>query len=168
MIFHWALSSALSTITAQNIGAGKPERAKKSAFFGMLYSLCIAVPFVIVAHLIPRTLLGLLTPDQAVIEAGVGYLYPFSWDCLIVCFMFCLNGLFNGSGKTAFVAIHSMATAFLVRIPIAYFMSLIDGATLFHVGLGTPAASIVSLVCCIIYFRKHFAGDKIKDLHVIG
>ncbi len=82
--------------------------------------------------------------------------------------MFCLNGLFNGSGKTAFVAAHSMATAFLVRIPIAYFMSRIDGATLFHVGLGTPAASMVSLVLCIFFFRKYFAGDKIKNVQMIG
>lgn len=168
LTFPWALSSALSTITAQNIGAGKPERAKKSAFIGMGFSLCIAVPFVIIADLFPAKLLGLLTPDTAVIAEGVNYLYPFSWDCLIVCFMFCLNGLFNGSGKTMFVAAHNMLTAFCVRIPIAYFMSKIPGATLFHVGLGTPAASLVSLVLCIIYFRKHFAGDKIKDMKVIG
>ena len=55
-----------------------------------------------------------------------------------------------------------------VRIPIAYFMSRIPGATLFHVGLGTPAASLVSLVLCIIYFRMHYAGDKIKEMQVIG
>ena len=73
-----------------------------------------------------------------------------------------------GSGKTFFVAAHSMATAFFVRIPIAYFMSRIPGATLFHVGLGTPAASLVSLVLCIIYFRMHYAGDKIKEMQVIG
>lgn len=168
MTFPWALSSALSTITAQNIGAGKPERAKKSAFYAMAFSLCIGIPFVTIAHIIPKTLLGLLTTDTAVIDAGVGYLYPFCWDCILVCFMFCLNGLFNGSGKTAFVAAHSMATAFLVRIPIAFFMSRIDGATLFHVGLGTPAASLVSLVLCIFYFRKHFAGDKIKNVQMIG
>ena len=168
MTFPWALSSALSTITAQNIGAGKPERAKKSAFYGMAFSLCIGIPFVTTAHIIPRQLLGLLTTDMAVIEAGVGYLYPFSWDCILVCFMFCLNGLFNGSGKTAFVAAHSMATAFLVRIPIAYFMSRIDGATLFHVGLGTPAASVVSLILCVYFFRKHYAGDKIKSIQMIG
>lgn len=167
MTFPWALSSALSTIVAQNIGAGKPERAKKSAFYAMVFSLCIAVPLVTVAHIIPKTLLGLLTTDIAVIEAGVGYLYPFCWDCVLVCFMFCLNGLFNGSGKTTFVAVHSMATAFFVRIPIAYFMSRIDGVTLFHVGLGTPAASLVSLVLCIFYFRRHFAGDKIKNVQMI-
>ena len=72
------------------------------------------------------------------------------------------------SGKTAFVAAHSMATAFLVRIPIAYFMSRIDGATLFHVGLGTPAASVVSLILCVYFFRKHYAGDKIKNIQMIG
>jgi len=47
-------------------------------------------------------------------------------------------------------------------------MSRIPGATLFHVGLGTPAASLVSLVLCIIYFRMHYAGDKIKEMQVIG
>ena len=46
-------------------------------------------------------------------------------------------------------------------------MSRIPGATLFHVGLGTPLASLVSLAMCIIYYRMHFAGDKIKELRVI-
>ncbi len=168
LTFPWALSSALSTVTAQNVGAGKPERAKKATFYGMLFSLCIAVPFVIIADLFPGSLLGILATDKDVIAEGVNYMYPFSWDCIMVSFMFCLNGLFNGSGKTLFVAAHNMATAFLVRIPIAYFMSRIPGATLFHVGLGTPAASLVSLILCIIYFRMHYAGDKIKDMQVIG
>ncbi len=168
LTFPWALSSALSTVTAQNVGAGKPERAKKATFYGMAFSLCIAVPFVIIADLFPGSLLGLLATDEGVIAEGINYMYPFSWDCIMVSFMFCLNGLFNGSGKTLFVAAHNMATAFLVRIPIAYFMSRIPGATLFHVGLGTPAASLVSLILCIIYFRMHYAGDKIKDMQVIG
>lgn len=168
LTFPWALSSALSTVTAQNIGAEKPERAKKSAFLGMAFSLCIAVPFVIIADSFPAQLLRLLATDEAVIAEGVNYLYPFSWDCLIVCFMFCFNGLFNGSGRTLFVALHNMCTAFLVRIPIAYFMSLRPGATLFHVGIATPTASLVSLVLCIIYFRKYYAGDKIKNMKVIG
>ena len=167
LTFPWALSSALATITAQNIGAGKPERARKSAFIGMGFSLAIAVPFVIIADCFPAQLLGLLAKDEAVIAEGVNYLYPFSWDCLVVCFMFCFNGLFNGSGKTVFVAAHNMLTAFCVRIPVAYLMSRIPGATLFHVGLGTPLASLVSLVMCIVYYRMHFAGDKIKELRVI-
>ena len=39
-----------------------------------------------------------------------------------------------------------------VRIPIAYLVSRIPGATLFQIGLGTPASSTVQIVLCLAMF----------------
>ena len=45
------------------------------------------------------------------------------------------------------------AGAFGVRIPFVYLMSRIPGATLFQIGLGTPASSFVQIVLCLLAYR---------------
>ena len=50
--------------------------------------------------------------------------------------------------------------AFGVRIPISWIMSRQAQATLFHIGLATPASSLVQIVLCGCYFC--FLMRKIK------
>ena len=69
-----------------------------------------------------------------------------------VSFLFCFMGYYNGCEKTLFVMIQGIIGAFGVRIPIAYLVSRIPGATLFQIGLGTPASSTVQIVLCLAMF----------------
>lgn len=48
--------------------------------------------------------------------------------------------------------IQGIVGAFCVRIPIVYVVSRIAGATLFEIGLGTPASSLVQITLCLIMF----------------
>ena len=166
MVIPFALGSALSAVSAQNLGAGKPERALDGAKLGILFSLVIAVPSTIFASLFPSMIVSLMTPNPDVIKAGVEFLIPFSWDFVLVSFVFCLNGFFNGCGITTFVAVHELVAAFAVRIPVSWAFSLIPGATLFHVGIGTPAATLASLIMCIIYHRVKLSGGKLAKLKI--
>jgi Na+-driven multidrug efflux pump len=113
-----SLGNAISAITAQNIGAGQPERAIKSTAWGIGFSMIFAVFFCIAAQIWPEKLVSLMSKDGDVIREGARYLIPFAWDSILVCFVFCFNGLFSGSGKTVFVMIHNIATTFAVRIPL--------------------------------------------------
>ena len=47
---------------------------------------------------------------------------------------------------------HNVAATFLVRVPFSYFVSRMEGATLYHIGLAAPLASVFSVAVCIIYF----------------
>lgn len=42
--------------------------------------------------------------------------------------------------------------AFGVRIPISYLMSRAAQVSLFHIGLATPASTVVQIALCIVYF----------------
>ncbi|MBQ8831099.1 MAG: MATE family efflux transporter [Oscillospiraceae bacterium] len=169
MVIPLSLSSSISAITAQNIGAKKPERAVKTLKYGILISLVFAIPFIILVAIWPEALVKILNNDPNVIVESVRYLYPFSWDCLFVCFVFCFNGFFNGCGKTMFAMLQEGLSAFLVRIPATYlFKVLIENATIFHVGLATPLASFASAVACLIYFRACFTKEKLERLQPIG
>ena len=74
-------------------------------------------------------------------------------DCLLTAVMFCFVGFFNGCGKTLFVMLQGVIGAFCVRIPVVFLMSQISGATLFHIGLGTPASSAVQILLCLIAYK---------------
>lgn len=59
--------------------------------------------------------------------------------------------------------IQGVIGAFIVRIPIVYIMSRIEGATLFHIGLATPISSVAQIVLCIIaylFYQKKMAAKK--------
>lgn len=168
MIIPFAFGAALSAISAQNIGAGKPERALLSTQRGVVFSLIVAIPATLFASLCPEPIVALFASDADVIRESAIFLIPFSWDFILVSFVFCINGFYNGCGITRFVAIHETAAAFLVRIPLSWALSLIPGATLFHIGIGTPAATVASLIMCGLYYKVRLSGGRLKNLRMSG
>lgn len=150
-----AFASAVATMTAQNMGAGKPERAFGALKRGIGYSLVFGVLVCLYAQLLPETLTGIFSSDPAVITAAAQYLRSYTIDCILVCFVFCINSYFSGSGKSVIAFAHSMVATFGVRIPLSYGISRLGGGTLYDMGLAAPAASLVSiLICGVILARQ--------------
>ena len=81
------------------------------------------------------------------------YLRSYSIDCILVCFIFCMNSFFSGCGHPIFPMIHSLIATFLIRIPVSFVLSKIEGITLYEIGFGAPLATFVSLIMCIIYMK---------------
>lgn len=154
MIPPIAFSAAISTMTAQNIGAGEYERAKKAMWAGVSFSLVFGVFCFIYSQFQGEVLVRIFTNDAKVIESSVLYLKAFSIDCILVCFIFCMNGFFSGCGHSMFSMGHSVLTTFLVRIPVAYILSKTAGATLYGIGLAAPAASAISIIICLVYLKS--------------
>lgn len=148
-----AFSSAIAAMVAQNMGAGETGRSRRYLRIGILFSLVFGVTCFVWLQLSPQSAMGIFTTDQAVVAAGSQYLRAFSIDCILVCFMFCLNGFFNGCGHSAFSMANNLLSTFLVRVPVAWLFSRIAGATLFEIGLAAPLASAVSIVIAFVYLR---------------
>lgn len=149
-----AFASAVATMTAQNMGAGKPERAFGALKRGIGYSLVFGVLVCIYAQLLPETLTGIFSSDPAVITAAAQYLRSYTIDCILVCFVFCINSYFSGSGKSVIAFAHSMVATFGVRIPLSYVISRLAEGTLYYMGLAAPAASLVSIVICGVILSR--------------
>ena len=147
-----AFMQAMSSFVAQNMGAGKPERAKKALFQGMGSALLVGV-FMFLAGCFGGGLLsGIFSSDPEVIGASASYLRSFSLDCVITCMLFCFMGYFNGCGHTKLVMVQGLIGAFGVRIPLSYIICKMTGS-LFLMGFATPTASIVSSIICFVYYR---------------
>ena len=148
-----AFSAAISAMVAQNMGAGRPDRAKKCLHVGISVSLVFGIISFGALLLYPREIIRMFTPERELIAVTALYLRSFSLDCILVCFVFCLNGFFNGCGHTYFSMGNNLLAAFLIRVPATWLFSRLPGATLFTIGFAAPLASVASIFIGIIYLK---------------
>lgn len=152
-----AFLSAISAITAQNMGAGKPERARQSLRIGLVITITWGILCCLYNHLLPQTLVRLFTKDSAVVVAGVSYMRAYCFDCVFAAIHFCFSGYFCGDQKSGISFLHNIVSIVLIRIPGAYFASVYFPYTLYPMGLAAPLGSLLSALICIgfyIYFWK--------------
>lgn len=160
MLVPSAFSQSLSAFVAQNVGAGKKSRAKKSMLCGMGASLAAGIVMAYISFFHGSALAGIFSGEEAVIAAAADYLKAYALDTLIVSFLFCFIGYFNGCGKTNFVMVQGIVGAFLVRIPVSFVFSKTAGVTLFKIGLATPASTVVQIILCSAYYIFLVRRDK--------
>lgn len=147
-----AMSTAISTLCAQNFGAGKVDRAKKTLLSGMGIACGVSYFIFFLTILFPREILSIFSQDEELIRIGIPYLIAFSFDYLIVPITFSLNGLFNGAGHTRFTLINTMLSGIVIRIPMAFLLCILLDKGLFGVGLAAPIAQVYAVSICLWYF----------------
>ena len=155
-----SMLSAVSALGAQNIGAKKPERAKKT----LLYAIFIAAGFggtvAGIMQFLSRGAVSLFTDSAAVIRLGGEYLRGYAWDCLFAGIHFAFSGYFCACGKSGISFMHNIIAILLVRVPGSYLMSSMFPETLYPMGLATAAGSLLSAIICAAAFVIITAKDK--------
>lgn len=155
-----AFLSAISAITAQNLGADKKSRAKQALRYGLLITVAWGIICVVYNQFLPQTLVGLFTRDSSVIMAGCDYLRAYSFDCLFAAIHFCFSGYFCGGQKSGISFLHNIISIIAVRIPGAYFASLWFPHTLYPMGLAAPLGSLLSALICIEFYLYYNYKDN--------
>ena len=153
MLIPAAFMQAMAAFVAQNMGAGKYDRARKALLYAIGVSAALAVVMFAVTFWRGDLLSGIFANDAQVIGASADYLKAYAIDCLLTCFLFCFIGFFNGLGMTRFVMIQGVIGAFCVRIPVAFLMSREVPVSMFHMGLATPCATVLQVAMCLVCFR---------------
>ncbi len=161
MLVPSSFMQSMSAFVAQNIGAGKRERANKALFIGIGISLMAGFLLFYVSFFHGDVLSSIFAKDAEVIAASADYLKAYAIDCMLTAFMFCFVGYFNGCGKTFFVMVQGIIGAFCVRIPAAWLISSLPGVTLFQIGLATPCSTAIQIVFCISYYL--IQKRKVRD-----
>lgn len=155
-----AFLSAISTLTAQNMGAKKPERARRALRYGLIITICWGCCCAIYSQFLPHTLVGLFTRDTAVVSAGCEYLRAYSIDTIFAAIHFCFSGYFCGNQKSIISFLHNITSILFVRIPGAYFASILFPDTLYPMGWAAPLGSILSSIICIGFYAY---DTRVKD-----
>ena len=152
MLVPSAYMQSMSAFVAQNVGAGKEDRAQKALLCGVASSLAAGLVMFWAAFFHGDVLAGLFAEDAAVIAAAADYLKAYAIDCLLTSFLFCFTGYFNGHGNTVFVMLQGFAGAIGVRLPVAFLMSRVSPGSLFHLGLSTPTSTVVQIGLCLGWY----------------
>lgn len=153
-------SSMLSTVSAlgaQNIGAGKPERAKTTMRYGILITTCFGLAVVALMQFYANSFGALFTDSSTqdglqVVTMGGQYLRGYIWDCLFAGMHFCFSGYFCACGRSSLSFVHNIIAIALVRIPGVYITSKMFADTLFPMGLATAAGSLLSVMICLVMY----------------
>ncbi len=147
-----SMLSAVSAIAAQNIGAGKDERASKTLKYAVMISVSFGLCVAVAMQFISNSVVGIFTSDAIVIYMGSQYIRSYIWDCMIAGIHFSFSGYFCAYGKSGISFLHNVLSIVLIRIPGAYFASKWFANTLYPMGCAAPAGSLLSVIVCVIAF----------------
>ena len=152
MLVPGALMQSMASFVSQNIGAGKKKRAKKSMFTGIGVGLVVGCLVFALVIFKGDMLAGFFSTDAAVIENGYAYLKGFALETIVTAILFSMVGYFNGNNKTIWVMTQGLIQTLLVRLPLAYFMSIQPNASLTKIGLAAPISTMVGVVLNIGFY----------------
>ena len=118
-----SMLATVSAVSAQNIGAGRMERATKT----LRYATAITVVYGIVIR-------------------------SYIVDSIFAGIHFCFSGFFAACGRSYIGFIHNIVAITLVRVPGAYLASKLFPNTLFPMGVAAPAGSLLSVLICLGFY----------------
>lgn len=152
MLVPSALMQSMASFVSQNVGAGNQKRAKQSMFTGIGVGLGFGVVVFALVMAKGDVLAGLFSTDAAVIQCGFDYLKGFAPETIVTAVMFSMVGYFNGNEKTLWVMFQGLFQTLLVRLPLAYVMSIQPNASLTHIGLAAPASTTVGILLNVGFY----------------
>jgi len=143
---------ATSTFVGQNIGANRMDRVydctKSTALMASLVSVVIALVLVLLRH----PVMSLFDDNMAVMEAGAQYLIYTAPFYFLFAIMQVYVGVMRGAGEAIVPLIITLLTLWVVRIPIAMFLSH-QMASPAGIWLSTPAGWLIGVLFAYLYYR---------------
>lgn len=152
MLIPSSLMQSMSSFVSQNVGAGKEKRAFKSMLTGMGIGAFVGVFVFFGVIFFGDKIASLFTSDASVIEQAFNYLKGFALEAIVTSVLFSFMGYYNGHARTLWVMVQGLAQTFIVRLPMAYFMTMQPNASLLNIGLSAPSATIFGIMINILYY----------------
>ena len=149
-----AMLSTVSTTAAQNAGAGLHQRSRQAMYYGMGICLAFGCLCILFTEFHAEWMISLfVTNEPEVVRLGGQYLSSYVFDVPLAAIHFCFSGYFCAYKKSMYSFIHNMASIVLVRVPGTYLMALLFPASLYPMGLASPAGSLLSILICVVLYR---------------
>ena len=152
MLIPSSLMQSMASFVSQNIGAGSKKRAKQAMFTGIGIGLVFGCAVFALVWCKGDLLAGVFTTDAAVIANAFAYLKGFAPETIVTAILFSMVGYFNGNNKTVWVMVQGLVQTLLVRLPMAYLMSIQPNASLTKIGLAAPTSTLVGIALNVVFY----------------
>ena len=147
------LGNGISNFTAQNLGAGKPDRIKKGFKAGLKMVWLLSLPMFILYFFAGRFMLYLFldAPTSAAMSTGTQFLCILSPFYFIVSAKLVADGILRGAGlMRQFMT--ATFTDLILRVVLAYVFAGFWGAT--GIWIAWPVGWVLGTVLSIIFYRR--------------
>lgn len=155
-----SMLSAVSALAAQNIGAGKKDRARQTLWYAMFAAVIFGTVSALLMQFFAEPVVGIFRGEPEVVLLGGQYLRGYVWDCVFAGVHFCFSGYFCACGRSGLSFLHNAIAIVCARIPLVYLASKLFADTLFPMGLATVTGSAVSVVICVIAYLWLLRPDR--------
>jgi Na+-driven multidrug efflux pump len=152
-----AVGNAVSSMAAQNVGAGRWDRVSRVTLIGVLYNILLTGALVLLVTLIDRDAFAIfLGTDSPAVEIARHIHTIASWSFILFGIAFVLSSVVRSTGAVVPPLIFLFIAMWVVRLPFAYLLipRLGDDA----IWWSFPLGSATSAVLLIAYYR--FGGWK--------
>lgn len=147
-----ALGAAVSSMAAQNVGAGNMDRVGKIAGVGVLYAgIFSAVPIILIYLLDPFILRAFLPASSPSLPVAIHINSIVLWGFIPFGMAFIFTGIVRATGAVWPPLIAMVIALWGVRVPLANMLEPMLGAD--AIWISFPAGSLVSLMLAAAYYR---------------
>jgi Na+-driven multidrug efflux pump len=156
------LASALAAFVGQNLGAGQISRIKKGLQATLIMSWGISLSVMTIVILEGDFLMSLFSDSGEIIQYGSNYLIIISSFYPVFATMFIMHGTLRGAGDTLIPMFITLISLWVVRIPIAAWLSGEIGPS--GIWWSIPSGWTIGLIGTISYYLS----GKWKNKSVTG
>ena len=148
-----SMSMAVATLTGQNLGAGRPDRVKHVFRSGVIMTSSITILISLIVVVFSKFILIMfgLGIDLKVMAIGIAYLRIAGSCYIFFAIMFISNGVINGAGHTIITMIFTLLSLWLVRVPLAWFLSKTSLGTT-GIWIAVASSFFVTMIISLVYY----------------
>lgn len=150
----FGLGNVAGTLVGQNLGAEKPDRAERSAWWVSAYCGGYMLAVAILIYLFARPLIASFDPTPEVVATGVEAIHIIVLTLVLDGVGFALNRGLDGAGDTLPAATINLMTLWVLVIPTAFALSRGLGLGLMGIWLGRALANTANGLLFIIWFKR--------------
>jgi len=150
----WGLGNAAATLVGQNLGAGQPQRAERSAWAAARYNAAFMAIAGLFTLLFAATITALFTKDPDVLYWGTRCLQILGVGFPMYAVGMVMIQSLNGAGDTVTPAILNLICFWLVQIPLAYFLATQTALQPNGAFIAVVVSESLLTVLSVIVFRR--------------
>jgi putative MATE family efflux protein len=144
---------ATTTLVAQNLGAGKLQRAEQTTLIASMLSFFLPTLGGLFIFLFATPLAAFFVPESpATIAESAHFLRIIAWALGCIGLQFAITGTLRGAGNTMAAMLLTLISTWVIQFPLAYVLSRHTSLGIDGIWWSHPVSMLLSALVCLIWF----------------